>query len=225
MRVLRLRAYYEPEVTASSHLSNDLDRAMAESGIVCVNYAPTPTRGVSREVHRQYKKKKYEEKMDGKIIVHRFSMFREGRNPIMRALRYLLCSVVQYHKGCHTENIDLVFAASTPPTQGMLSAMVAKRLSKKQGRKVPFVYNLQDVFPDSLVTTGLAQEGSLIWKIGRKIENYTYAHADHIIVISESMKGNIVAKGVPEDKISLLPGYLYYHPQTNNLQVGDSYRL
>ena len=90
------------------------------------------------------------------------------------------------------KNIDAIFATSTPPTQGVLCAMVAKRLSKKYKRKVPIVYNLQDVFPDSLVTTGLAKKGSLLWKVGRKIENYTYIHADKIIVLSH---GEIIEMG------------------------------
>ena len=63
------------------------------------------------------------------------------------------------------------------------------------------MYNLQDIFPDSLAGTGLAKKGGLLWKIGRVIENFTYRNADKIIVISEDFKRNIMAKGVPEEKI------------------------
>ena len=52
----------------------------------------------------------------------------------------------------------MVFSNSTPPTQGMLSAMTAKKLSRKYKKKVPFIYNLQDIFPDSLVNTGMTSE-------------------------------------------------------------------
>ncbi len=208
MRILRLRSYYSPEKTAFSHLADDLDEGYAKSGIVCINYAPTPTRGISKEIRREYKKKKYEERYDGNIIIHRFSMFREGKNPVLRALRYILCGIKQYFKGIREKDIDLVYCLSTPPTQGMLSAMVAKKLSKKYKRHVPFVYNLQDIFPDSLVTTGLAKKGGILWKIGRKIENYTYKNADKIIVISESFKQNIMEKGVPEEKIEVISNWI-----------------
>lgn len=90
----------------------------------------------------------------------------------------------------------------------MLSALVAKKLSKKYKRKVPFIYNLQDIFPDSLVSTGLAKKGSVLWKIGRKIEDYTYQNADEIIVISEGFKSNIIAKGVPEEKIEVISNWI-----------------
>ena len=86
--------------------------------------------------------------------------------------------------------------------------MVAKKLSKKYKKKVPFVYNLQDIFPDSLVNTGMTQKGSFLWKIGRKLENYTYENAEKIIVISDSFKRNIMAKGVMEEKIEVISNWI-----------------
>lgn len=208
MKLLKLSSYYAPENISSSHLSRDLEDAYLAAGMTIEVHCPTPTRGVSAEVRKQYKKIKYEEMRDGRIIVRRFSMFREGKNPVLRALRYFLVNLKQYSRGSRARDIDVITAGSTPPTQGVLCAKVAKRLSKRQGRKVPFIYNLQDVFPDSLVTTGLTKKGSILWKIGRKIEDYTYAHADAIIVISESMKKNIMNKGVPEEKITVISNWI-----------------
>ena len=208
MRILRLRAYFDPENVSASSLANDMDEAYARNGITVVNYTPMPTRGVSDEVRKQYKKKKYEELRDGHVIVHRFSMFREGRNPIQRAFRYLCCFAVEYHKGVSEKDIDLVHCGSTPPTQGLLGGLVAKKLSKKLHRKVPFVYNLQDIFPDSLVNAGMTKKGSLLWKIGRAIEDKTYRNADRIIGISESFRQNLLEKGVPEEKIEIVPNWI-----------------
>ena len=210
MRMLRLRAYYDPEQTAGSHLDHDLSEAIAANDIVCVNYTPTPTRGVSREIYKNFShaKNKTQYEYGGHMIINRFSMIREGKNPIQRAFRYLACSFREYQLGTKVSNIELVYSSSTPPTQGMLSAMVAKKLSKRYGRKVPFVFNLQDVFPDSLVTARMTKEGSLIWKIGRKIENYTYRNAEKIIVISDEFKTNILKKGVPEEKIVVIPNWI-----------------
>lgn len=208
MKILKLSPYYAPEQISSTHLTKDLEQAYADAGFVTVIYVPTPTRGVTQQVREQYKKIKYEEKLEGKILVHRFSMFREGRNPIVRALRYVLVNLIQYFKGIRAKNVDVVYGASTPPTQGVLCALVAKKLSKKYGKKVPFIYNLQDVFPDSLATTGLAKRGSFLYNIGSKIANYTYRNADAIIVISQDIKENIMAKGVPEEKIHLIYNWI-----------------
>lgn len=208
MKVLKLAPYYAPERISSSHLSADMEDAYVEAGIVSEIYAPTPTRGVSAEERKTYKKIKYEEKRGGKILVHRFAMFREGRNPVGRALRYVLVNLVHYHKGIRAKDVDAIVAGSTPPTQGFLCAKVAKKLSKKYKRPVSFIFSLQDMFPESLATTGLCKETSILYKIGNKISNYTYRHATHIRVISDSMKETLIKKGVPAEKITVIYNWI-----------------
>ena len=223
MRILKLSPYCAPEQVSSSHLTKDLTEAYIKAGFTIENYVPTPTRGVSDEVRAKYKKIKYEELDGGCTIIHRFALFREGRNPIQRALRYVLCNLIQYWKGIHAKNIDVILAGSTPPTQGLLCGLVKKRL------KVPFVYNLQDIFPDSLVNAKMTKKGSLIWKIGRKIEDFTYRSADKIIVISEDFKRNIMEKGVPEEKIVIIPNWVdtdqVYHIDRKDNVLFDRYDL
>lgn len=198
MRILLLPAYCYPEHAASDHLGHSRNEAFAKAGFRSVLYVPTPTRGVSDEIRKEYKSRKLEYMYDGHLEVHRFSMFREGRNPVARALRYSLCWIKQFNRGLIAKDIDVIFLASTPPIQGMLGGILSRL------KKVPFVYNLQDIFPDSLVGTGLAKKDGLLWKIGRRIENFTYRNADKIIVISEDFKRNIMAKGVPEEKIEVI---------------------
>lgn len=208
MKMLKLVPYYTPEIISSTHLGRDLYASYEKAGICTELYTPTPTRGVTEEVRKEYKKRKYEEEFNGTLIVHRFSMFREGKNLVGRAIRYILCNLIQYYKGIHTDGVDVVFSSSTPPTQGLLCGTVAKTLSKKCGHKIPFIYNLQDVFPDSLVSSGITSKGSLVWKIGRRIEDRTYQYADKIIVISDDIKKNIAEKGVPENKIVVIPNWV-----------------
>ena len=201
IKVLAPQTYCKPEIMASSHLWNHLDEAFAESGLYHVIYAPTPTRGVTADVREEYKKKKREVVYDGKLIINRFSLYEEGKNPILRALRYFLSCGISLWKCLHDKDAkgcNVIYSVSTPPIIGAMSVMVKKR------RNIPFVYVLQDIFPDSLVGTGLAEQGSLLWRIGRVIENYTYKHADKIIVIGEDFKRNIMAKGVPEEKIEVV---------------------
>lgn len=195
MRILQLAGYFFPEKAASIYLEENRYEAFSNAGFHTIVYAARPQRGLSEEEYQEYKHKKLEMMYDGGVEVHRFTMYREGKNAVLRAFRYFLISVVQLWKGIWAKDIDLIYVASTPPTQGALAALV------KKFKRVPFVYNLQDIFPDSLVGTGLTKKGSLLWKIGRVIENFTYRNAEKIIVISEDFKKNIMAKGVPEEKI------------------------
>lgn len=208
MKVLRLGAYHYPEITAGSHLIDDLFEGLANEGINVSVYVPSPSRGVDKEIRNQYKNRKKEILYDGRVTINRFSMIKEGNNPLQKGIKYLLSSISEYFLGIKEKDVDVVFCSSTPPTQGMLSALVAKKLSKKRGKKIAFVYNLQDIFPDSLVNTGMARKGGLLWKIGRKIEDYTYKNADKIIVISQGFKRNIMEKGVPEEKIKVISNWI-----------------
>lgn len=198
MKILFLTAYHKPETVASSYLWEHLREKVAQNNIEMELYTPMPTRGVTTEVREEYKNKKYEEFFDGKLKVHRFKLMPEKKNPLQRAIRYFIGNIKHYKLGKKAKDIDLIFVASTPPTQGLVGAKVKKKL------KVPFVYCLQDVFPDSLVGTGLTKKGSLLWKIGRKMEDHIYNKADKIIVISQDFKSNIMAKGVPENKIEVI---------------------
>lgn len=198
MKILFLDAYYNPEKIAFTHLENDLIEGFVTAGHEIDIICPIPTRGVDAETVYQYRNKRYEEEYGGKVKVHRFWAPQEGRNPIVRALRYVWCNLRTYQLGKKYKQTDVIFANSTPPTQGWL----AGKLKRKLGCR--FLYSLQDIFPDSLVTTGLSKKGSLVYKIGNKIAKSAYEVADSIVVISQSFKQKIIEKGVSGSKITVV---------------------
>ena len=202
MKVLYLNAYFFPEDLASSYLGHNVREALAKSDAEVVLFAPTPSRGVSKETRQEYSSvKKNEVWYDGKMQIRRFSLYGEGKNPLLRAFRYFLVTLKLFNRAVFNKtgnSCDVMFIPSTPPIMGFMAGLA------KKFNHIPFVYNLQDIFPDSLAGTGLAKKGGLLWKIGRMIENFTYRNADKIIVISHDFKKNIMAKGVPEEKIEVV---------------------
>lgn len=199
MKVLYLNSYFYPEDVASSYLGQNVREAIIDAGMDIVLYTPVPTRGIDKATRKEYSTiKKNEQWYDGRLVIHRISLFKEGRNPLIRALRYFLQEVKLFNRAVFAKdarNCDIIKVSSTPPIHGLMAAFV------KKVRHIPIVYDVQDIFPDSLVGTGLAKKGGLLWKIGRVIENFTYRHADKIIVISDDFRKNLIAKGVPEEKI------------------------
>lgn len=193
MKVIFPCSYYLPETAASLYITDNIVHACADKGIEVDLYTPSPTRNVPDGSVWE----REERQMDGKLRIHRFHLYGEGKNPMLRALRYFLGEFILLHY-CMWKKYDVAFVDSTPPIQGLKMPLI-KWLKRK-----PTIYNVQDIFPDSLVGTGLTHEGSLIWKIGRMVEKITYRYADKIIVISEDFKKNIMAKGVPEDKIVVI---------------------
>lgn len=202
MKIVFLKAYYSPEIFASSYITNDLISALIEAGHEVVVYTPTPTRGIDEEIREKYKKSSQEINNNGNLIVNRFSLPQEGKNPIQRAFRYLLSIIKQYKNAVNENEFDILFMDSTPPINGL----IFKKIKKKIGCRI--IYNLQDIFPDSLVNTGMAKYKSFLWKIGRKVEDKTYSDADQIVVISDDFKKNIMKKGVPSEKITVIPNWV-----------------
>ena len=202
MKLTYLVQYFPPEQASGLQLVEDLLEGFAKHGWDVNLFTPTPTRGVTTEVRKEYSKRRIEKKHDGKLTIHRMHLYREGTGFIPRALRYILFSIECFWKAA-TVPADFIFTGSGPPTQGVVVG-----LAKKFSRKKKVIYNLQDIFPDSLVTSGICSEDSRLMRIGRKMENYTYRNADVIITITDDMKANVVGKGVDPDKVKVVRNWI-----------------
>lgn len=193
MKILIPFSYYHPEQCAGLFVIDDMTAEAAQQGVESVITVPTPTRNVAPGA----KWDREETLCDGKVLVRRFRMYGEGKNPVLRALRYLLCEIVQLHYMLW-KKYDVAFIDSTPPIQGLKLPIV--RLLRKK----PVVYNAQDLFPETLSGTGLAKQGGLLWKIGMWVSNVTFRNSDKIIAISNDIKRSMVARGVPAEKIEVV---------------------
>lgn len=193
MRVLIPFSYYYPEQCAGIYIVDDLMHTAASEGISFLLTVPTPTRNVSQGVTW----KRDEQLCDGSVRIHRFRMFGEGKNPVFRALRYLLCECVQLHYMLW-KDYDIAFIDSTPPIQGLKLPIV--RLLRKK----PIIFNAQDLFPETLSGAGLARHGGLLWKIGMWVSHVTFRNSDKIIAISEDIRNGIVSRGIPAEKVKVI---------------------
>ncbi len=193
MRVLIPFSYYHPEQCAGLFVIDDMTEEAAKQGIESLITVPTPTRNVEPGA----KWSRNETLCDGMVQVHRFRMYGEGKNPVLRALRYLFSEMVQLHYMLW-KKYDVAFIDSTPPIQGLKLPIV------RLFRKKPVIYDAQDLFPETLSGTGLAKQGGLLWKIGMWVSNVTFRNSDRIIAISQDIKRSMVARGVPADKIDVV---------------------
>ena len=201
LKLIYFVQYFYPEKTSGRNLVLDLIEGFAKNGWDVHVYTPTPTRGVTKEVRQKYKKIKIEKKYDGHLTIHRMTLYREGNKIIPRAIRYTLFSFQCLWYGLTTD-ADVVFSGSGPPTQGIVGGIISKFTRKK------FVYNLQDIFPDSLVNANICSKKSFIYRIGRVIENFTYKNSDLIITVSEDMNDNIAAKGAEMNKVKVIRNWI-----------------
>ena len=99
------------------------------------------------------------------------------------------------------------------------SNTVAGFAVKAVSKKIPnarITFNVQDIFPYNLMYCGRIKQNGLLFKLLAKEQRYAYAHADHVITISEDMKETLIGDGVAEDKISVIYNWSYQdEPYTN----------
>ena len=198
MKIIYLSAYFYPEKYASDFIYTSVLEELAKENEVHV-IAPQPCRGVSDEEYQNFAE--YEEKNG--LIIHRFKMKKESSSTIGRFLRYKKCESGYKKIAKEIGKVDFIFSASTPPTMGFFASKLAKKLGAKA------IYSLQDLFPDSLVSTGILKKPSgPIWWLGKSIEKKTYKNADKIAVISQNFYDNLLSRGVSREKLSLIPNFV-----------------
>ncbi|MDW3217964.1 MAG: glycosyltransferase family 4 protein [Acidimicrobiales bacterium] len=98
---------------------------------------------------------------------------------------------------------DVVLAMSPPLTLG-LTGWVAARL-----RRVPYVFNIQDVFPDVAVEVGAITNPRLI-RFLRWLERFTYRRADAVTVLSDDLRANVEEKlaGRGGTEVRVIPNFV-----------------
>jgi glycosyltransferase involved in cell wall biosynthesis len=93
---------------------------------------------------------------------------------------------------------DVIFATSTPLTIAV-PALVASSISRK-----PFVFEVRDMWPDVPIAIGAISSPVVRW-LALGLERVTYRRSSHIVALAPGMRDDIVRKGVPAVKVSVIP--------------------
>ena len=99
------------------------------------------------------------------------------------------------------ERADVIIMETDPPLLGLLGAIV-KRLGRCR-----FIYYCQDVYPDIAVATGGLKNRPLLAFL-RWGNKFAYRNADAIVVLAADMAGRLRRKGVPADRIIVIPNWI-----------------
>jgi PEP-CTERM/exosortase A-associated glycosyltransferase len=110
----------------------------------------------------------------------------------MRAMRRRLGDLVRVEKP------DLLHAHS-PALNGWAALGVARRA------RLPLVYEIRAFWEDAAVASGIEAEGGARYRLTRALESMVVRTADHVVVICEGLRGDLIRRGVPAGRISVVP--------------------
>lgn len=199
MRLAYLSHYFPPESNAPAARVHELSRALVRLGheVHVVTGQPNHPRGV---VHPGYRAAEYRrEQVDG-ITVHRVPTFpAANRGVLLRGLGYAAMPTAQLALGlAKLPPVDLVLATSPQIFTGLAGLALARL------RRVPFVLEVRDLWPESIVSVGaLAATHPLIRALER-LEHTLYRGAAAIVSVTDSFVAHFVAHGVPAANIAVI---------------------
>ncbi len=85
----------------------------------------------------------------------------------------------------------------------VLNAIPAIRAGRKLG--IPVVYEIRAFWEDAAVDHGTTTEGSLRYRATKGLETWAIKRADHVFTICEGLRADIVGRGIPAAKVTVIP--------------------
>ncbi len=201
MKVLFVSQYYPPESNAPANRVSRLARAWAdEEGFDVTVLTGFPNHPEGR-VYPGFDARKPVRERDGRVKVVRAPIYAAANAGVLkRSLAYAsFCTSASSLGPWLVDRPDVVIATSPQLLVGVAGAYLAKLLRR------PFVLEVRDLWPDSVVAVGAMTEGHPVVRGLHVIEESLYRQADHIVVVTESFREILAERGVARDKLSFVP--------------------
>ena len=188
MNILYIHQYFktpaEPGGTRSYWISQELLKRGHSVTVICSTnkFHPEPCEIVADNINVIYVKNEYDSKF----------------TPYQKVKSFIHFMKVAIEAGKRLDNIDLVYATSTPLTIGY----IAMRLKSAKGW--PYVFEVRDLWPEFPIQIG-AIKNPIAIKFLRWIERKIYEKSEHVVALSPGMQEGVIAAGTPKEKTSMIP--------------------
>jgi colanic acid biosynthesis glycosyl transferase WcaI len=198
VKILLVTQFYAPEPNAKAP---GLARGLMDRGHEVEVLTTYPSYPVGR-TYEGYKQRPWtREIIDGIPVIRVASFPDHGHSAVLRFASYAsFAATATGVGGFLVTRANVVWGYQPPPTTSYAALAVAK------SHRTPFVLEIQDMWPDTLVATGVAKAPVLIGAI-EKAMRFLYRQSAAISVISPGFKANLIAKGVAAAKIHVIPNW------------------
>ncbi len=226
MRILYISQYYPPEIGAPAARVSELSRVWAKAGhtvTVLTGFPNHPT----GEVPKAYRAKLWRLFMrddgDGVHVRRTWLMPFPNRKSWERMLNYASFAVSAVVRGLFLSSPEIVIATSPQLLVGLSGLVLAK------WHGVPFIFEVRDLWPESLEAVGASRQNSLLMKMLGKVAGLLYEHSSHIVVVTNAFKTYLQERwSVPEGKISVVMNGVdhdLFQPQDSSADVRQQFGL
>jgi colanic acid biosynthesis glycosyl transferase WcaI len=199
MRVLVLSLHFAPETVSNAVVATELVEELVAHGHEVTVVAALPYHRGHR-IEAGYRGRIWQVDHHGSARVFRTWLLLRGSKCDVggRLLAYATFNLTSTAIGAVTGPHDVVITPSPPLTIGISGWLLARLWGAR------FIYNVQDIYPDAAVKLGLLR-GRRTVQFFSALERFVYARADAVTVLSDDFRANLLAKGVPDRKVVVIP--------------------
>ena len=198
LHIALISTHFAPEVTPITHLYADLAEDFSRFGARVSVVTKLPGHELSEEERAAFYHRRDEIAPEGYRIQRVGKKARRGANIVERALRAFQNTIAIY-RAAKKLKADVYILSSIPAYLGI----VGSRLN----RRARTIYILQEIFPDNLVAAGTYTEWHPFVRFCRRLEQHIYRHNSAFITLSEEMKRTLIARGIEQEKITVIPNW------------------
>jgi colanic acid biosynthesis glycosyl transferase WcaI len=202
LKILYISQYFPPEMGAPAARVSELSRHWAQAGqeVTVLTGFPNHPDGVVRvEYRKPFRQMVFRETVDRVKIVRTWLLPFPNRRSYERMLNYSSFCLSAVSAGSFLERPDVVIATSPQLLVGLSGRWIAKL------KRVPFVLEVRDLWPESLAAVGVGHSDSLLHQVLGKIAGFLYRKANQIVVVTPAFREHLIRKWlVPPQKISIV---------------------
>jgi glycosyltransferase involved in cell wall biosynthesis len=202
VKILYVSQYFPPEMGAPAGRAAELSRCWAADGhqvTALTGFPNHPTGVVPPEYRSRFRRLVMRERHHGVNVVRTWLLPFPNRRAYERILNYGSFLVSSAATGMFLPRPDVVIASSPQLLVGLAGWWLARC------KRAPFVFEVRDLWPESLAAVGAGNVDSLFYRLLAKIAGFLYRACDRLVVVTPAFRDYLIEHWhVPPEKICVI---------------------
>ena len=221
MHILFLTDNFPPEVNAPASRTFEHCREWVKAGhrVTVITGAPNFPKG---RVYEGYKNKLWQcEEMSGINVIRVGTFITANEGFVKRTLDYISFMASGFLASLFVKKVDIVVGTS----QQFFTVCAAYVTGIF--KRVPWVFELRDIWPESIRVVGAMKDSKLLDALER-LELFLYRKADAIVSVTHAFKDTLIRRGVNGTKIHVITNGVdtsRFNPRSKDTELVERYGL
>jgi len=202
MNIFYISQYFPPEACAPAARVDSFSREWARAGaeVTVLTGFPNHPEGILHPEYRKLWRRGFVREEREGIKVYRTWLYPSANRGLWgRGANFASFGVSAAMAGCCLAPSKGVVIATSPQILVGVSGWVVGAV-----RSLPWVFEVRDLWPESLVGVGQTAAGTLLYRGVGHVANFLYRRATHIVVDGEWKRRHLIQHGVEESRISVM---------------------